>query len=165
MLSKQGADPRRKRGDCGEDHKQLQQLAFDVEPVFFPFHHMCRFGVIMLEEVKFQKQKVVDESHVADLIDRKDQHESQIELPKRKAASDAVPDGDHAQAEDHQNADDEKRPSDGPGPVEEFFLSLHQNLSCFLRGRAEELIILNKGHAGYQHQSHRSAEYDCKKYR
>jgi hypothetical protein len=117
----------------------------------------------MLKEVKFQKQKVVNERHVTDLIDGKNQHKSQKELPKRETAPETVPDSDHAYAEDHQNADDKQRPSDLPGPIEEFFLSLHQNLSCFLRGGGEELIILNKGHAGYQHQSHRSAKDDSQK--
>ena len=103
MLSKQGADPRCQRRNRREDHKQLQQLSYNVEAILPPFHHMCRFGVIMLEEVKLQKQKVVDESHVANLIDRKDQHESQKELPECKAASESVPDSDHSCTENQDS--------------------------------------------------------------
>ena len=87
MLSKQGADPRCQRGDCGEDHKKLQQLAFDVEAILSSFHRLCRLGVIMLEEMEFQKQEVVNEHHVADLIDREDHNKSQKEMPECKAAS------------------------------------------------------------------------------
>ena len=69
-FSKPGADPGRQGGDRRENNKQLQQLAFEVEAVLPSLHHMRRLGVVMLEEVEFQKQKVVDEGHVADLINR-----------------------------------------------------------------------------------------------
>ena len=74
----------RQGGDRRENNKQLQQLAFEVEAVLPSLHHMRRFGVVMLEEVEFQKQKVVDEGHVADLINRQDQHKTQKELPERE---------------------------------------------------------------------------------
>ncbi|MBR2811675.1 MAG: hypothetical protein IKD69_09875 [Solobacterium sp.] len=98
----------------------------------------------MLEEVEFQKQEIVNERHVTDLVNGKDQHKSQKELPESESASEAIPDGDHACSQDHQNTDDKKRPSDGPGPVEELLFSLHQHCFRFFGGRGEKPVILNK---------------------
>ena len=92
----------------------------------------------MLEEMEFQKQKVVDEDHVANLINGEDQHEPQEELPECKAASESVPDGDHTHPEDHQNADDKQCPSDCPGTVEEFVFFLGDHFPRY------EMIILRK---------------------
>jgi hypothetical protein len=100
----------------------------------------------MLKEVKFQKQKVVNKSHVANLINRKDQHKSQKELPKRESASEAIPDCDHTYTDNHQETDDKKCPSDRSGSVEELFISLYQHFSRFLGSRGEKFIILNKRH-------------------
>ena len=71
----------------------------------------------MLEKLEFQKQEVINERHVTDLINRKDQYKSHKKLPECEAASYTVPDGDHAHAEDHQNTKDKKCPSDSPCPV------------------------------------------------
>ena len=72
IQSKQCANPRRQRRYRRKDYKQLQQLAYNVEAILPPFHHMCHLGVIMLEKVKLQKQKVVNEGHVANLINGED---------------------------------------------------------------------------------------------
>ena len=107
---------------------------------------MFRLGVIILKEMEFQKQEVVNERHVADLVNGKDQHKSQKELPERESASEAVPDGNHAHSEDHQNADDKKGPSDCPCPIEELMISLDQHFSRFLWSRREKPVVLNKRH-------------------
>ena len=71
ILSDQGADPGRQCGHRRENDQQLQQLASDIKAIFSSHHYSFRLRIIILKEVKFQKQKVVNKGHVANLINRK----------------------------------------------------------------------------------------------
>ena len=116
-----------------------------------------------MEEVEFQKQKIVNEDHVAELVDRKDHHKPQEELPEGESAPDAVPYRDRAHAEDHQNAEDKKSPPDFPRPVEKLLVLLYDYFSGLLRSRREKSVVLNKRHSRQQHQRHSRAKHNCQK--
>jgi hypothetical protein len=80
VRSKQAADPRGKSRNRREYDEKFQQLAFHVKSVLSSVHYVCSFRVKILKEMGFQKQKAVNEDHVAKLVDRKYGHKSCEEL-------------------------------------------------------------------------------------
>lgn len=99
----------------------------------------------------FHKQKIVEKDHVINLIDRKDENESEKELKERKSASKAVPNRDYADAKNHNKTKRHEHPSDCPCTVKQFFLSRYQRFLCFLRRRRKKFRVLNKRNCRKHH--------------
>ena len=100
----------------------------------------------MLEEVEFQKQEVVNEGHVTDLIDREGQQKSQKNCQNVKPLE-TVPNSDHAHEKRIIRTLMINRSIRLSWPRRRVPLSLWISTSlCFLWGRREEFIVLYKCH-------------------
>ena len=67
-LSKQRADPRRQRGNCGEYDQQLYQLAFDIKAVLHTGIHAFYLGVVILKKFELDKKKIIKTNHIIEFV-------------------------------------------------------------------------------------------------
>ena len=65
----QGTGPGGQSGKRRKNDQKLEQLAFQIEPVFSALQRTGRLRVVVLEEFELYQQKVVEADHVIDLVD------------------------------------------------------------------------------------------------
>ena len=100
----------------------------------------------MLEEFELHKQEIIKADHVIDFVNVEYEHEPQEKLQESKPASEAVPYGDHTDAQYHKYTERDECPSDRPGTIKELLRSRSDDLLRFLRCGRKQSLILNKSY-------------------
>ena len=122
---------------------------------------IVHFLLLVLSSINAQ---IVKADHVVNFVDREDQDKPQEKLQERKTTAKAVPDGDHADTDDHQKAEHHEGPADDSCSVKQFLISGKQSFLRLLRCRRKELLVLDKCNRSKHHQCDRNAKDNCKKY-
>ncbi len=124
----------------------------------------CRFGIKVLEKMRFCEQKPVKAYNIERFPDIQDENEAQEKLPKIKAAFNSVVTAVNEYSDHNEQARDPERPAERACAAKSFGVIFCRRLNIFRSGR-HQFPVLNESYNGVKRAENGGDEYQRQKQR